>query len=187
MVAQTGTSCAASDRARCLLTASQRPPLEGGNDADGDRTYELMKSWWPIQQAKQANPEVAKYMNETPKVVAAHEAFKPDWNNTIVVSGDVAGEVRKLKERSGKRIVILGSNTLCVSLMQHGLVDEFQIMMNPIALGNGTPLFKGLRQRAELRLSKTRDFKSGNVLLTYTSAGAQVRERSPGANIHAST
>jgi len=101
-----------------------------------------MKSWWPTQQAKQANPEVAKYMNETPKVVAAHEAFKPDWNNTIVVSGDVAGEVRKLKERSGKRIVILGSNTLCVSLMQHGLVDEFQIMMNPIALGNGTPLFR---------------------------------------------
>jgi dihydrofolate reductase len=73
-----------------------------------------------------------------------------------------------------------------LSLMQQGLVDEFQIMMNPIVLGNGTPLFKGLRQRADLRPSKTREFKSGNVLLTYTPAIAHTRERSPAANIHAS-
>jgi hypothetical protein len=60
-------------------------------------------------------------------------------------------------------------------------------MMNPVVLGNGTPLFKGLRQRVDLRLSKTREFKSGNVLLTYTLAVAQVREQSPAANIHASS
>jgi hypothetical protein len=60
-------------------------------------------------------------------------------------------------------------------------------MMNPVVLGNGTPLFKGLRQRADLRLSKTREFRSGNVLLTYTRAVAHVREQSPAANIHASS
>jgi dihydrofolate reductase len=140
---------------------------EGATMLFGHRTYELMKSWWPTQQAKKANPEIAKFMNEMPKVVVAHQRFEPGWNNVTVISGDVAGEVRNLKEQPGKHIVILGSNTLCVSLMQEGLVDEFQIMVNPVALGNGTSLFKGLPQKVDLKLLKTREFKSGNVLLTY--------------------
>jgi len=140
---------------------------EGATMLFGQRTYELMKSWWPTQQAKEANPEMAKFMNETPKVVVAHQPFEPGWNNVTVISGDVAGEIRKLKEQPGKHIVILGSNTLCVSLMQEGLVDEFQIMVNPVALGDGTSLFKGLPEKADLKLLKTREFKSGNILLTY--------------------
>ena len=62
---------------------------------------------------------------------------------------------------------MFGSNTLCVSLMQAGLVDEFQIMVNPVALGDGTSLFKGLPEKAELTLTDTRRFKSGTVMLTY--------------------
>ena len=139
----------------------------------GHRTYDLMKSWWPTQQAKQANPEVAKYMNEMPKIVAARQPFEPGWSKVTVVSGDTIDEIRKLKEGSGKHIVILGSNSLCVSLMQKGLIDEFQIMVNPVVLGNGTPLFKGLAERATLRLMNTRQFESGNVVHMYKSVTAQ--------------
>src|SRR5215470_13311298 len=133
----------------------------------GHRTYDLMKSWWPTQQAKEANPEVAKYMNEMPKIVAAHQPFEAGWNKVTVISGDVVHEVQKLKEGQGKHIVILGSNSLCVSLMRKGLIDEFQIMVNPIVLGNGTPLFKGLPERAKLKLVNTRQFESGTVVHFY--------------------
>ena len=136
----------------------------------GHRTYEMMKQFWPTQEAKDQKPDMARYMNEMPKIVAARQAFEPGWKNVTVVSGDVPGAVSKLKAGDGERIVILGSNTLCVSLMPQRLIDEFLIMVNPMALPDGTPLFKGLEQRIDLRLLQSRKFESGNVLLTYGPA-----------------
>lgn len=136
----------------------------------GHKTYDLMKGFWPTPQAAEMVPEVAQFMNEKLKVVASHESFEPGWSNVRVISGDVAKEVRKLKEQPGKDIIILGSNSLCVSLMQAGLVDEFQIVVNPVALGEGTPLFKGLPKKADVTLIETRRFKSGTILLTYRPA-----------------
>ena len=133
----------------------------------GRKTYELMKSFWPTPQAEANAPEIAKFMNQKLKIVASHKPFEPGWNNVTVISADVAGAVKKLKEQPGKTIAIFGSNNLCVSLMQAGLVDEFQIIVNPVALGEGTPLFKGLPGRAELTLTQTRRFKSGAMMLTY--------------------
>jgi dihydrofolate reductase len=72
-----------------------------------------------------------------------------------------------MKGVSGKDIAIFGSNELCVSLMEKDLVDEFRIMVNPIALGAGTPLFTGLSKKVRLKLEKIREFKSGNVLHYY--------------------
>lgn len=96
--------------------------LEQTNEAGamlfGHTTYEMMKSYWPTQQAKEGNHELAKFMTEKPKVVVAHQPFEPGWNNVTVISSNVAREVRKLKEQPGKNIVVLGSNTLCVSLME---------------------------------------------------------------------
>jgi dihydrofolate reductase len=80
---------------------------------------------------------------------------------------DVPAEIRWLKQGPGKNIIMLGSNTLCVSLMQERLVDEFQIMVNPVAIGKGTSLFTGLAKQLSLKLADTRNFKSGAVLLTY--------------------
>ena len=85
-------------------------------------------------------------------------------------SDDVAEEVKKLKAQPGKNIIIMGSNNLCVSLMQEGLIDEFQIVVNPVVLGAGTSLFKGLPAKAELRLTGTRQFKNGTILLTFEPA-----------------
>jgi dihydrofolate reductase len=133
----------------------------------GRKTYELMASFWPTPRGIAADTLTAKFMNEMPKYVASHAPFKADWNSTTVLSGDVAGAVKKLKQGAGKDIAILGSNNLCVSLMEAGLVDEFRIMVNPVALGKGSSFFTGLSKIIKLRLMKTREFKSGNVLHYY--------------------
>ena len=137
----------------------------------GRRTYDLMASWWPTPQGAADDPTVAKLMNEMPKIVVSQEPFIAEWNATTVVSADVASEIAKLKSKPGKDILLLGSNMLCVSLIQEGLVDELRIMVNPVALGSGTPLFAGLPARLKLRLLKTREFASGNVLQYYSKAG----------------
>ena len=133
----------------------------------GHRTYEMMKSFWPTPQAEQVAPEIARFMNAKNKVVASHEPFEPGWKNVTVISGDVAGAVKKLKQLPGKDIIILGSNNLSVSLMREGLIDEFQILVNPVAIGEGTSLLAGLPKRADLTLTETRKFDSGTILLTY--------------------
>lgn len=135
----------------------------------GHRTYDLMASVWPKPQGLAADPETARFMNETPKLVATHAPFTPEWTNVTVVGGDVVGEIARLKaEPGGKDMVILGSNELCVSLMEKDLVDEFRLMVNPVALGAGTPLFAGLSKRVQLKLNKVREFTSGNVLHYYS-------------------
>ena len=133
----------------------------------GHRTFDLMRMFWPTPAAQQADPAMAKFMNDMPKFVAARQPFEPGWRNTIVLGGDAVEECRKLKATPGTPIVILGSNTLSVNLMKAGLIDEFELMVNPVALGEGTPLFKGYPGTVDLTLKKTLRFKSGNMLLTY--------------------
>jgi dihydrofolate reductase len=144
---------------------------EEGQEVDtllfGHRTYEMMRSYWPTPQAAEAAPEIAKFMNEKRKVVASHKPFEPGWDKVMVISGDVSGGVKKLKEQPGKTIAIFGSNNLCVSLLEAGLLDEVQIMVNPVVLGDGTSLFKGLSKKVELTLTESRKFRAGTVLLTY--------------------
>jgi dihydrofolate reductase len=132
----------------------------------GRKTYDMMK-FWSTPQAQAMAPQIAKFMNEKAKVVASHESFEPGWSNVTVISTDVAGAVKTLKEQPGKTIAMFGSNNLCVNLLQAGLIDELQIMVNPVVFGEGTSLFAGLPKKAELTLTETRQFKNGTVLLTY--------------------
>jgi len=136
----------------------------------GRRTYELMADWWPSEHAMTTDPIVAKQMNVKPKMVFSRTLNKADWSNTKLVKDNAASEVKKLKNQPGKDIGIYGSNNLCVSLMKDGLVDEFRIMVNPVVIGSGTPLFAGVQNKVKLKLIKEQDFKSGNVLLTYHQA-----------------
>lgn len=137
----------------------------------GHNTYEMMK-FWSTPQAAEMIPDVTKFMNENLKLVASRAPFEPGWKNVRVISGDVTGEIKKIKEQPGGNIIIFGSNTLCVSLMQEGLIDEFQIVVNPVVFGAGTPLFAGLQKKADFVLTETRRFQSGAVLLTYHPAGS---------------
>ncbi|MDE1975539.1 MAG: dihydrofolate reductase [Patescibacteria group bacterium] len=137
----------------------------------GRRTYELMAGYWPTPEGMRDDTETAKWMDTARKVVAS-EPFTPVWNNTTVVSEDVIGKIAKLKQEAGTDIVLLGSNMLCVSLMEAGLIDEFRLMYNPVAIGKGTPLFAGLSKPFKFDLLHSRAFTSGNTLLTY--AGKRV-------------
>jgi len=133
----------------------------------GRKTYELMVSYWPTEIAKKDDPIVAGLMNSLPKIVVSKTLDKVDWENTRLIKENVAEEIAKLKRQPGKDIAILGSSDLTVFLTKQGLVDEYRIMVNPVALGAGKSLFTGLQDKVSLKLIRTRAFDSGNVLLTY--------------------
>jgi dihydrofolate reductase len=133
----------------------------------GRVTYELMAGYWPTEDAKRDDPIIAGLMNSLPKIVFSKTLKHVEWENTRLVNDNFVEAISKLKQEAGKDIAIFGSSDLAVTFIEHGLIDEFRIMVNPIALGKGKPLFKGLKTELYLRLTKTRTFKSGNILLYY--------------------
>jgi len=139
----------------------------GGVLLFGRITYELMASFWPTPLAAQQMPVVAERMNNLPKVVFSRTLDKASWQNTKLVTSDLAGEIRKMKQEAGEDIAILGSGSLVSQLTQHRLIDEYQIVVNPVALGKGRTLFEGLTEKVLLRLTHTRTFGNGKVLLCY--------------------
>jgi dihydrofolate reductase len=112
-------------------------------------------------------PSVAEGMNQSPKIVFSRTLDKASWNNTRLVKGDIATEMRKLKNEPGPGMAILGSGSIVAQLAQERLIDEFQIVVNPIALGNGKTMFNGIKERLPLKQTSTRTFGNGNVLLCY--------------------
>jgi len=138
----------------------------------GRVTYQGMASYWPTPFAIENDPVVAAQMNSFPKIVLSRTLDKAEWNNTRLITDHVAEEITKLKQQPGKDLAIFGSANLTASLLHMGLVDEFRIMVNPIILGQGTPLFKDVNEKINLKLLKTRVFRNGNVLLYYQLAEA---------------
>jgi dihydrofolate reductase len=133
----------------------------------GRKTYEQMASFWPTSMARESFPKVAEGMNRTEKIVLSESPFEAKWENTQVVSGDIVEQIRRLKASPGKDMAILGSGTLINLLTDHNLIDEYQLMIDPVALPNGTPIFKDIKQKLDLQLTGSRIFKSGVVLLCY--------------------
>ncbi len=131
----------------------------------GRLTYEGMAGYWPSDDGKKDDPIVAELMNKTPKIVFSSTLTKAEWENTTVLKGDMQKELLKLKEKSDKDLILMGSANLSGELMKLGLIDEYRIMINPIILGSGTQLFKDFKQK--LKLISVKKFSSGNVLLTY--------------------
>jgi dihydrofolate reductase len=139
----------------------------GGELVFGRITYDMMKSFWPTLAAAEAFPVVAERMNNLPKIVFSHTMHEATWNNTRLIKGDIETEMRKLKEESGDGLVIMGSGTIVSQLTQAGLIDEYQIVVNPIILGKGRTMFDGVRDRLTLKRTDSRTFKNGNVVLNY--------------------
>jgi dihydrofolate reductase len=133
----------------------------------GRKTYEMMVSYWPTPEAKKNNAGVAEGMNKAEKIVFSKTLKKADWKNTRIINDNLEEEVRKLKESSGRDITILGSGSIVNQLSEEGLIDKFQLMVHPVAIGNGTPLLKDIHKNIDLELIKTRSFKNGIVLLCY--------------------
>lgn len=133
----------------------------------GRITYEMMASYWPTPQARRQFPQVAERMNRGQKVVFSRTLNKSPWQNTRLIKGDLPEEVRKMKASAGEGIVILGSGTIVSQLAQENLIDQYQLIVNPIVLGAGRTLFEGMNNQLRLKRVHSRTFNNGNVLLTY--------------------
>ena len=144
----------------------------GGNGTllFGRITYQMMASFWPTPMAAQMMPEVAAGMNRMPKYVFSRSLDHVDWENTTLLKGDLIEEVGKLKQQDGPDIVILGSGDVVAQLAEAGLIDEFQVVVNPVALGAGRTMFEGVDSPIALRLIHSRTFANGNVVLCYQPA-----------------
>ncbi len=136
----------------------------------GRITYEMMSGYWPSEFAIKNDPFVAAGMNKAEKLVFSRTLDKAEWNNTRIIKENIVDEIKKMKWLSKKNMTILGSGTIVHQFAENGMIDEFQFMVDPVLLGNGTPLFEGVSNSFGLKLTGTRTFKSGVVLLIYEKA-----------------
>jgi dihydrofolate reductase len=144
----------------------------GGNGAllFGRVTYQQMAAFWPTPQAAQMMPEVAAGMNRMPKYVVSRRLATADWENTTLLTGDLATEIRALKAQDGPDVVILGSGNLVSQLTELRLIDGYQLVLSPTILGKGRTLFETVGDRRTLTLTKSKAFGNGNVVLWYEPA-----------------
>ena len=126
----------------------------------GRVTYQGFAAAWPSITDEAG---FADKMNSMPKYVVSTTLERADWNNSTIISGNVADEVRMLKERVDGDILINGSGRLVRTLMEHGLIDEYRLMVFPIVLGGGKRLFVEAAKATTLRLTETR--KAGDCLI----------------------
>ena len=128
----------------------------------GRRTYEFLASRWPSRSGA-----LADRLNALPKYVISSTLEAPDWNNTTVLSGDVADEVSKLKQDVRGEIVVPASITLVRTLLEHDLVDELRLMVYPVVLGAGERLFRESSDKKPLRLVEGRTLDNELAYLRY--------------------
>ena len=131
-------------------------------------------SYWSDVINKHDDPwhAFAKKMIETPKVVFTKTLDKSKWINTEIATGDITDEIIMLKSRNGKDMVVYGGASFDSSLIKLGLIDEFLLFINPVAIGNGKTIFKDLNEIQKFNLIKTIAFDSGKVLLHYEATKA---------------
>lgn len=135
----------------------------------GRTTYQLMQYWQQVL----ANPtgdktadNFATAIDKVPKIVFSHSLKSTDWDSAKIASQSPEDLVRALKQQSGKDIFV-GSRSLIMQLMNLNLIDELQLCIHPVVSGKGSPLFDNINERTILKLSKTKIFTNGAIILYY--------------------
>lgn len=128
----------------------------------GRKTWASMKDYW-----KAAEGPLADRMNGIEKVVFSRQGTEPDWQNSRIVTGDVAAEVHRIKAKPGPDVFVFGSADFTSTLIREGLIDEYRIAINPVILGKGVPFFKGGEPERKLKLTEAKPLGSGVVILHY--------------------
>lgn len=140
----------------------------------GRVTYQLMESAWPAVASSGTGPQAmvdyARKLDRKPKYVVSRTLDQVPWQNSFLLKGPLADEVRKLKDAEGKNLLV-GGLGLASALAGLGLIDEYHLLVQPIVAGHGPRLFDGIHERLNLQLVDTRRFGSGVVVLRYTPAG----------------
>jgi dihydrofolate reductase len=139
----------------------------------GRVTYESFAGSWPhVPDDPAVSPEEKEYarkLNAMRKIVFSKTLPTVEWNNSTLMKGVVPEAITKLKQEPGGDMLIYGSASLVRTLTNSGLIDEYQILVHPIILGGGKPLFQDIRERQKLKLVKTKSFASGVIGLSYQS------------------
>jgi dihydrofolate reductase len=142
----------------------------------GRITYCAMAGYWPGKSADLSLPRediaFADMMNNYQKVVVSSTLTRAIWNNTHMVTGNIRQAIGTLKRLPGKNIIVYGSGQLVTSLIRLNLVDEYVLWMHPLILGKGKPLFKGIKDRLNMRLENIKTFQSGVVALHYRATNS---------------
>jgi dihydrofolate reductase len=140
----------------------------------GRKMTDVFISYWSDVIKKPDDPwhAFAKKMIETPKVVFTKTLDKSKWINTEIATGDLTDEIIKLKSRNGRDMVVYGGASFDSSLIKLGLIDEFLLFINPVAIGNGMTIFKDLNEIQKFNMVKSIAFDSGEVLLHYEARKA---------------
>lgn len=136
----------------------------------GRVTYEMMAAYWTSPEAQKENePVVTHGMNELPKLVASRTLKQASWGrwNNARVTADPVKAVRELKTQTGGDIAIFGSGGLVSALASAGLIDEYRLIVNPVILGQGIPMFRNIPERLALKLVTSNTFDRNVVMLTY--------------------
>ena len=138
----------------------------------GRKTYEGFAKSFPSDKSY-----FAAVLNDLPKYVFSNSLRDATWQNTTIVRGDAVKAVRLLKRGAGKPLFIFGSGEFSATLTKHGLIDEYRLLLTPVVVGAGTPLFKPSRKAVAMRLVEARTLKSGAVLLRYRPRKTRIRLR----------
>lgn len=137
----------------------------------GRVTYEMMEGYWPTAadqpNASRHDKEHSAWYKKVSKVVLSRTISEKGLENTKVINDQLPDNINKIKNQAGKNILIFGSPRASHSLLSHDLVDEFWLFVNPVLLGKGIPLFKGVTQTTKLKLVETKAFSSGVIALHY--------------------
>jgi dihydrofolate reductase len=142
---------------------------EAGGFLLGRRTYEILAAYWP--NAPEEEQVVARPLNMRPKYVASTTLTGPlAWQNSMVLQGEVAEAVAALKREDGADLHVIGSAKLVRTLIEHDLVDEFRLMIDPVVVGGGKRIFRDDGVLRTLRLVDGRMTTTGAILATYAPA-----------------
>ncbi len=137
----------------------------------GRVTYQSFAGSWPNvpdnPNASEGEKMYARQLNAMRKVVASKTLDSVDWNNSTLIQEIVPEEIMALKNEPGSDIVIYGSASIVRTLTNLGLIDEYQILVHPVILGGGKPLFQNIERKVNLSLASSKTHPSGVVLLTY--------------------
>ena len=160
---------------RYMDEPAQKRALEGIVEAGGfilgRRTYEIFAAYWP--NAPKEEQVIAEPLNTKPKYVASRTLSDPlEWQNSTVLQGDVAQAVAALKREDGADLHIIGSTELVQTLLEHRLVDELRLMIDPVMLGGGKRIFRDDGSFRPLRLVDSEVTPTGAILATYAPAEA---------------
>lgn len=137
----------------------------------GRVTYQAMAKYWASKMTdlnlRGEDFAFAEMMNHYAKIVFTNTLSIPEWNNSQLINGNVSDEIKYLKKRPGRNLIVYGSGKLISALVHCDLVDEYQLWVHPVVLGKGKPLFNNPHESLDMKLLESKTFSSGVILLHY--------------------